>query len=240
MIYFLHGSDYKKAREKLNNLLDSLFTKKPDAAFFKVANDNFNEAQLDEFVLGQGLFEQKYIILLDGLLEDKKTQQIILDKVKEISSSPNIFIIIEGILDKKTFSKIEKVADKVQVFGSTEKKKEDTRNFNIFSLTDSFSQRDKKKTWVLFQKALMSGVLPEEIHNILIWQIKNLLLVKSASNAKEVSLNPFVFKKSNAFANNFEDRELKKISAKLVSLHSLNRKGKGELEFELEKLVLGV
>ena len=47
MIYFLHGTDTKKAREKLHTLLDSLRAKKPDAAFFKITEDNFENVSSD-------------------------------------------------------------------------------------------------------------------------------------------------------------------------------------------------
>ena len=240
MIYFLHGSDSEKSREKLNSLLDSLFNKKPEASFFKLDSDNFTESKLEELILSQGLFEQKYIVLLDNLLSEKDYHKIILDNLKEIASSANVFVLLEKVLDKKTISSIEKRADKTQLFGEAQKKKEEKRSFNIFSLTDSFGHREKKKTWVIFQKALFSGVLAEEIQNILIWQIKNLLLVKRVKNAKDAGLNPFVFKKSVSMSKNFEEQELKNLSANLLSIYSLNRKGVGELGFELEKFLLRV
>ena len=65
MIYLLHGTDTIKSRKKLHTLLDSIFAKKPDASYVRVEAGGFDENQLQEFVGGQGLFENKYIIVFD-------------------------------------------------------------------------------------------------------------------------------------------------------------------------------
>ena len=58
MLYILCGTDTARAREKLHSLLDSLFKKKPDASFFHIDDEQFEERQLEELISGQGLFER--------------------------------------------------------------------------------------------------------------------------------------------------------------------------------------
>ena len=72
MIYFYYGTDIDKARTKAHELIDSLRKKKPEASFFKLDGENFNEAALEEYVGGQGLFTNKYIVFLDRLCEKKE------------------------------------------------------------------------------------------------------------------------------------------------------------------------
>src|SRR6185369_9649773 len=100
MIYFYQGEDITKGREKANALVDSLQKKKPDASVFRMNSENFDIARLSEYVESQGLFSNKYIVFLDRLSEDKNIKEEFIDKLKEIQESENIFIILEGKLDK--------------------------------------------------------------------------------------------------------------------------------------------
>ena len=121
MIYFYHGTDTDKSRLKANELIDSLKKKKPDASFFKVDSECFDTITLDEYIGGQGLFSNKYIVLLYRLCENKEVKEKFLEKIKEIKESQNIFIIVEGKIDKATIAKIEKKAEKTIVFDLNEK-----------------------------------------------------------------------------------------------------------------------
>ena len=56
MIYLLHGTDTDKSRLKMHELADSLKKKKPDAAYFKMDEEHWNQAELEEYCGGQGLF----------------------------------------------------------------------------------------------------------------------------------------------------------------------------------------
>ena len=239
MIYLLHGEDRVMAREKMHTLVDSLRAKKPDASLFKMDGEHFSGAQLEEFILGAGLFEQKYIVVLDNLFEKKEAKEDVMKKVKDIGVSENIFIILESKLDKKTTTKIEKSAEKVQEFAKEAKtKKKD--EFNIFSLTDAIGRRDRKKAWVLFQQAVLGGVAVENIHGTIFWGVKSMLLASEAKTAKEAGLNPFVFSKSISFAKNFGDGELENISSRLVSIYHDARRGGTELSVSLETFILSV
>ena len=73
-------------------------------------------SRLEEFAGGQGLFEQKYIVFLDRVLETAEAKEAFLDCLKTVSESDNIFVMLEAKLDKATLTKIEKKAEKVQEF----------------------------------------------------------------------------------------------------------------------------
>jgi DNA polymerase III delta subunit len=250
MLYLLHGQNFKKSREKLHSMTDSLLKKKPDASFFKLDSSNFVESQLDELVGGQGLFEQKYIVQMDGLLENTATRDFVIDRVDSIAESENIFLIIEENITKPILKRLEKQAEKIQEFVLSENGGRkfavigggelNLSEFNIFDLADAFGRRDKKEFWVLYQKAKMRDIPDEEIHGIINWQLKSILIAQKSKNVEDSGLKPFVYNKSLRFAKNFEEGELEKLSSKIVSIYHDARRGLCDFSVEMEKFVLGV
>lgn len=251
MLYLLHGQNFKKSREKLHSMIDSLLKKKPDASFFKLDSSNFSESQLDEFIGGQGLFEQKYIVQVDGLLNDSKSKDFIIDRIKEISESDNIFIFIENELPKPVLNKIEKTAQKVQEFvgesfqegrkfGVIGGAELNLKDFNIFNMADAFGGRERKKLWVLYQEAVRRDIPAEEIHGILNWQLRSMIIAKKSMNAEKAGLKPFVYNKSLRFSKNFEQGDLRKISCRLVSMYHDARRGLVDFDIALEKFILSI
>ena len=236
MIYLLYGTDTLKSREKSRALLNNIFAKKPNASYIRIDKENFDESEVEELIGGQGLFENKYIIVFDGLFSDKDIKEILLKNIKEISTSRNIFIFIEEKLNKIEIKKFEKYAEKIQELNETIIKKK----FNIFTLTDALGRRDKKGFWVLYQKAKLNNVSDEEVHGILFWQIKNMLLSFDAKDAEAAGLNDFVFRKSLGFTKNYSYNELKKLLRELVFLYHDARKGIHKIDIALERFILGI
>src|SRR6266404_389920 len=114
MYYFLHGKNTEEARKKLKSLVETLHGKRPDAEIFRMHDENWTEVQFDELLVAQGLFDQKYIIVLDSLFDVADAKERILERAKDMKESDNVFLILEGDTDKKTLDKISKYAEKVQ------------------------------------------------------------------------------------------------------------------------------
>jgi len=240
MIYLLYGSDTEKARTKLHDLVGSLIKKKPDASHVKINDETFDESEIDQLTGGMGLFSSKSIIELDNVFRNKDAKEVILKRIKELKESENIFVILEGELNKTELTKFEKNAEKVQEFELKTLKDVKKEEFKIFSLTDAFGRRDKKQLWVLYTKAKMHDVSDEEIHGILFWQVKSLLLALQTKSPQESGLNPFVHQKSVGFGNNYSLPELKAISSKLISIYHNARRGIHDFDVALEKFILEV
>jgi len=247
MIYFLYGDDTRKSREKLKFLLKSLFSKKPNAGFFKLDIDNFNEVKLDEFIKSRGLFEEKYIVQLDSLFEDKEFSKLLVSKLEDLQKSENIFICIETKILKPVLKKIEKYATRIQEFSvknnkgrvfATENGSFDTSDFNIFDLATCFGNRNKKDLWVLYQKTKIKNIPPEEVSGIIFWQLKVMFQVLGSQNASQSGLKPFVFNKAKGYLKNYSEKELKKMSSDLVSIYHEARRGGLEFDLALEKFIL--
>ncbi|MDB5259697.1 MAG: hypothetical protein JWO73_905 [Candidatus Taylorbacteria bacterium] len=256
MIYFLHGTDTDKARAKAKELVAAMQKKKPDAAFFTVNGEVWVAAGIaqsgmviDEYAGGQGLFENKFIVLVDRVGEDKELRESLAEKAELMAESDNIFIIVEGKLDKATTTKIEKLAEKTQEFEAEKAeagaffKKTDSSSgsgANIFALGDALGRRDKKQLWVLYRQFIDEGKAPEEIHGTLFWQAKSIALAARTKSAAESGLAPFVYSKSKAFAENYSDLELRKLLDDLISVSHDSRRGKHDLETALEILLLKI
>jgi len=239
MIYFLHGNDFAKIRSKLQEIISSQQKKNPEASYFKVDADSWSDERLEEFTVSRGLFQNKFIIVLDGLFSDKKIVEEIKSFLPEMQGSENIFILVEGILTKEIIAKIEKKSEKTQVF-ATAVLKEKKSSFDVFVLTDAFGARDKKRMWFLYQKAILLGVLPEEIHRLLFWQTKAMIAAQNSPSASNAGLNPFVYKKSLGFSKNFSKKELLTFSEELVCVYHDARRGTVDFGVALERFVLEV
>lgn len=236
MIYLIYGTDTDKARAKVRSLVNSLIAKKPDASHEKITDETFSDSKLDELVGGMGLFSSRSIVEMDKVFRNKEAKETILERIKDISASENIFIFLEDGLNKKELTTFEKHSEKVQEFALREGPAE--KAITLFPLTDALGKRDKKELWVLYHQAKIRGSSDEEIHGLLFWQIKSLILSHTAKDAKQAGLNPYVFQKALRYAKNFQPQELSALSLKLITLYHDARRGLAPLDAGLEKFVL--
>lgn len=249
MLYFLHGNDTENIQKKTNSLVSSLLKKKPNASFFKINTDNFKESDFEELLFGQALFEQKYIVQVNFVFEDLEIQKYLLGKLKEISSSDNVFIFQEKKITKAILNKIEKHANKLQEFSKTENKGRlfatekgdfNLSDFNIFDVTTALGKRDKRNLWVLYQKTKYRNIPTEEVSGLLFWQIKAMLQTSKAKNYQETDLKPFVFGKAKIYLKNYSEKELRKMGSDLISIYHQARRSGTPFELALERFILNI
>ena len=244
MIYLLHGADTDKSRLKMHELADSLRAKRPDAAYFKMDAEHWNRAELEEYCGGQGLFENKFIIVLDHLSDDDDIAPVLLEQIEAIAASPNVFIVLEGKLDKDSLKKLEKHAEKVQEFEETSAQKAAKaaakERFNVFSLAEALGKRDRRNLWVLYRRALLEDISPEEIHGTLFWQAKSIALARQAKSAKEAGMKDFPFSRAKAYANNFSEKESGDLLGRLIRISHDSRRGLSDISLSLEEFALTV
>jgi DNA polymerase III delta subunit len=236
MLYVIYGTDTDKAREKAGMLRDALQKKKPDASLFTLSADEVSAEKLDELSSGQGLFENKYIVFADKILENKDIQATVFEKLAAIKDSPNVFIMLEGKLLKEAQKKLEKHAEKMEAHDLSDKPQKESGE--IFALADALGRRDKKSLWVLYRKAIDNDAVPEEIHGILWWQVKSIMLAKTGLSPAETGLNPYVYSKAKGFAANFTDEEIEGVLSSLIRMYHDAHRGKADFEIALEKFAL--
>lgn len=112
-------------------------------------------------------------------------------------------------------------------------------DFNIFALTDAIGARSKRDAWVLYQKALAAGMTAEDVFfRVVLWQVKAMLIALRTKSVEETDMKPFPYIKAKSFLKNFSTSELQNLSTDLVSGYHQVRRGKGEVETLVEKILL--
>lgn len=217
MLYALVGTDTEARRTSQAGIL----ARHPDREALYFDGESFDEGLFMNALAGPDMFGGGYIAVIRDILSSDRGE-FVMARLPEMAASDTVFILSEESVPKAI---AEGVKEHAESYKAVDLPKEKDRGFNIFSITDAFGARDKKSVWVLFQEALQSGVAPEEVLNILIWQAKNLLLAKNASSAAETGLAPFVYNKSKSYSKNFKDEELRSISRKLTTLFHESRLG---------------
>lgn len=242
MIYLFCGTDYDKNRKSAHTLITSLRNKKKDASYFFLERDSFKEETLEELLVAQTLFEQKYIVYGPLLFESENYAQFIEKHIKRFAEAPHIFVFMEGALPKKVLKKFETHAEKIITNRKKEEKKEE---YNIFSLTDALGTRNKRVLWSELHKAFFAGATEEEVFNVLYWQVKNMFLVydldaNDVKKAEALGIKSYPFRKARTFIKNYEKSELEEMVHNMVSMFTDSRTGKRELALSLEKLTLSL
>lgn len=237
MLLVVHGTDFKKARAKIASLLNGLEKKRPDAEQFILDDERFDAITFEELLGGQGLFERKYIVLLDSIFSSKEAKERIMEAAKRMEISENVFILYESSLLKKDLSKLSKHAYEVYEFSEVAKK---GAEYKPFGLTDAVGKRSVKDGWNELQRAWMEGKSPEEIHGLLFWQVKSMIIAASCNSAAEAGMKPFVFGKAKKGAANYKEEELYALSNGLVERYHRARRGGGDLAIHLEEFILSL
>jgi len=289
MFYILHGQDTYRSKEKLNELVSHFKTKVSGLGFFRIEGENFNGAEFKELLKGKTLFEKKYVVVCEKVLENKEALNFILGSLDDLAKTDNMFLFLEKEVDEKVLEEFKKTAYKVQEYkpldgvklkawfaakkitanianeiikkcgsdlwraskeiekyelGGLTAKRETVAEYNPFAICDAFAEKNKAKVWIIYQQALRRGIPAEEVFFKILWQIKNLLLVKKLMNAgvanvsKETGLHSFVAGKAIKAAKNFSEDELINYSYEMLKIYHEERRGESELPIEFEKLLI--
>ena len=289
MFYLLHGQDTYRSREKLNELVSHFKTKVSGLGFFRIEGENFSEAEFQELLKGKTLFEKKYVVVCERVLENKEALNFILGSLDDLAKTDNMFLFWEEEIDEKTLEEFKKKAYKVQEYkpldgvklkarlaakkipaniaseiikkcgsdlwraskeiekyalGGLTAKQETVAEYNPFAICDAFAEKNKAKVWIIYQQALRQGIPDEEVFFKILWQIKNLLLVKKLISAgidnmiKETGWHAFVAGKAIKAAQKFSEQELINYSYEMLKIYHEERRGESELPIEFEKFLL--
>jgi len=118
----------------------------------------------------------------------------------------------------------------------------------IFDLIDYLAVKDLKKTQQTLRSLLLSGENPLYIHTMIVYQFRNLILVKylsergaqSSEIREKTAIHPYVIQKSLNQIKKFSLNDLKKIYSKLMDAEIAMKTGKIEADLALELLVVGL
>ncbi len=116
---------------------------------------------------------------------------------------------------------------------------------DIFKTIDALAEKNKKEAFLFLKKHLDNGDSPLYLLSMIIYQFRNLLLVKElaqkglmyASIIKKSGLHPFVVKKNYFACQQFSFEELKNIYHRIFQIDLDIKTGKVEPETALDLLV---
>jgi DNA polymerase III delta subunit len=234
MLYVLHGTNRKKVRERSHEILSTLALKRPDAQVFRLVDEGATPDRLRELLESKGLFEGKYIVVVEFALGDESFSGAVVQVAPALAESEHIFILLEEKLSTPLRKVLEEHATKVEVFDVP---KGEEKKFNAFAIADACARRDKKSAWTLLQQSLREGMAPEEIHGIIWWQFKTLALVERGDTE---GIKTFNVAKAQTALRKFSHEELHKLTHELVTLYHEARRDGPPLEIALEKWILAL
>lgn len=217
--------------------------RRPGASVFRLAEAETTAVKIQELAAGQGLFESKHLVLLRNAFGEKKSDESIVNILPALAASANIFIFSEAVLEKRMLDAFKKVAERVEECRPVPALAADRTapsGFNFFALADALGARDRKNLWVLYQKALCAGAVPEELSGILFWQLKSMGIATHSLSAAAAGLSPYVFSKARRQSAAFSETELLRLTAKLVDLYHEAHRGSVNFELGLEHFLLTV
>jgi hypothetical protein len=232
MLYFFYG-DRAARITKINEKREALGKRDREALYRPVAEEEWNGPSMEELARGQGLFGGTSFFLIKELLSSKEDKEFFTKLAPLLGRSHNVFFVSEPSATKEIIKAVEKAGGEMIALAETEKAPK--RDSSGFALADAAARRDRKLAWALFQESLFKGASAEELHGILFWQIKNLVLAK---NDKGGAPLPFPLMKAKAAAPKWEAAELEAALGRLVSIYHESHRGRFELPVALELFLL--
>ena len=230
--YVVLCEEVLKNKEALNFLLGNLDNMAKTENMFL-----FLEEEVDKNVLGE--FEKLAFKVQEYKLLDSA-------RLKAWFSAKKIPLNIASDIIKKCGPDLWSASKEIEKYqlGGEVAKQYGAPEYNPFAICDAFAEKNKAKTWVIYQQALRQGIPADEVFFKILWQIKNLLLVKKLINAgvdnaiKETGLHAFVASKAIKSAQKFSEEELENYSYEMLKIYHEERRGLLELPIEFEKLLI--
>jgi len=228
MLVLIVGKNYTNVRKEAASSM-AAFLKANRASVEYHTTETIKPADLKYRAEGNSLFGDKFVYVIDGLLEEYKDETIAVLGV--LASSPNLFIFCEDSINKEIEKEFTNLKAKSVSIKADEKERD-----NPFAITDALISRDKKRMWYLYRKELVKGESPEAIMGRLAWAMKTLVLIlkNPKSSAHDLGISPFVYSKTKSGSAKWDVGSSQNFYTNLLFGMPVD----GETEYHLEKLIL--
>lgn len=223
MLYVLVGEDSYRAKERAREL-----TK--DAEVVRFGEGGEPVTAIFEYLGARGMFSSAIALIA----EDALAESVVLENISALVEADASICLIERSLTADVRKRIPKKAT-IETFDI---ERPDTVPANVFALADAFASGDRKTTWITYRTLIESGSSGEELHGIVSWQSRAIVLASKTKTAAEAGLKPFVFTKAKRSPYASDPMLAEKISRELVSVYHQARRGEGSLEDLLEAFLL--
>lgn len=190
------------------------------------------------YIGGADMFGATYVVHLSRVSDNPFGLEFFMNEAKTLAESPTTFIVEENELSKELKNLFEDLGAELN-----EIKKAKANFFGgltPFQLVDAYNIRDKKSSWIIFNKLIEAGASAEEIAGAMIWNFKNLALYFSAPrpSPEVLGMKPFVFGKVASAAKHFSKKEVGTRAYELSSALHRSHRGQGDGPTLLELFIL--
>jgi len=229
LVYF--GTDRMKVRDAVTAYSEKNFPS--DGTLTTLDAQSFGQGRIADALGASSLFGGVEWFVLDTPSGNPDFEEEIKSALREMSESPNTFIILEGTLLAPAKKAYGKFATEI-----TEFKADPAERFNTFGMAEALASKDKRKLWVLLQEARLNGLREEEIVGMLWWQLKSLRLASVTSSAEEAGMKDFPYNKAKRALSTFSPGEVTTLSQSLLELYHAGHSGMRDMDIALEQWVL--
>jgi DNA polymerase III delta subunit len=233
MYVVFYGTDRGGVRDEASSYIEAKMPK--DATLTTLESGEYMAGQVADALGANSLFGGDEWFVFDGPMANGEFYEEVKSALKELTESPNTFVILEDALLAAPKKAYEKYAESVTMFTADK-----AERFNSFSLAEALAGKDKRKLWVLVQDARLAGLRDEEIIGMLWWQLKALRLAARTSSAAEAGMKDFPYNKAKRSLTAFGTGEVERISQSLLELYHEGHAGVKDMDSALEQWVLGL
>lgn len=233
MIHCYFGDDTQQARKEARGFFERLRAEYPDATTSYFDDTLFSLPSAIDAFTSENLFGGENILYFDGILDHpdgesfyrtilKKTEHHII--VREMALTKDLQVFFERISEIKDFPLAKKFE----------------RRVDSFPVTNALAARDKKLSWVEFEKIRRAGLAMEEVHGTIFWGFKTMLIVSmlDKQSALRAGVKESSYRSYSSTAKNYTPNELKDKLTTLKDIYHKGHRGEGSIEELLEAFIL--
>jgi len=217
----------------MNAALAELLQQNPDALVTHFNDLSFDPTLAGEALVSQNLFGSGNIVVFDGILDTPLGEDFYKTM---LSGTQNTVLIRESEVSKEFLPEFKKMAE-IMDFAPVKKFKKPE---NSFAIADAIGARDKKMTWVEFEKTRRRGAAMEEVHGTIFWAFKSLYIAATSSKEEALlsGMKDYTYRTYLNFSKKYLVPELKTKLGELKEMYHLAHRGECDLEAELELFLL--
>jgi hypothetical protein len=242
MLYFIHGTDFKKRelskKEIKSSLKEKLINYNSLLKVEEISKENL--FLIKNYFKSNSLFGEKLLIQIEDILSREDTREFLYENIKNMIDSENIFILNESLAPAPSILKIENILKKEKfsknIFNCKEEKVK--KDIEPFYLCDLIEKRDKRGAWREFQKIYLEWEDEEAqaLHGAIWWKWKMIWSAYLDSNKS----NHFRVYKLREKEIKYTKQELEKFGSKLSTMAMKANNGEVNLMRSLEKFILEI
>jgi DNA polymerase III delta subunit len=233
MIRFFIGDDTQKSRTAARTLFEKLRFEDSSATTGYFDDLLFDITLATEAFTAENLFGGGTILYFDGILEHSDGERFYKSILKETGHN----VIVREMAPSKDlrafFGRLGEVKEFTQA-------KVFERRVDSFAVANALGARDKKASWVEFEKVRKSGAAMEEVHGTIFWAFKT-MLISSVLNKQEAlrsGVKETSYRTYHAHSKNYSADEIRNKLAVLKDIYHKGHKGEGDMDELLEEFIL--